>query len=96
MATFQLRRYKVRSGEMQEWLEEWSAKIRPLREQLGFQVVGAWRGGDDEFVWIVRYDGALAWEDAERAYYEAPERKALDPDPARHLEKVEQLVMTPV
>jgi len=32
-------------------------------------------------VWVVSYDGP-DWDAAQRAYYDSPERKALDPDPA--------------
>jgi hypothetical protein len=33
-------------------------------------------------VWIVSYDGPGGWEAASKAYYDSPERKAIDPDPA--------------
>ncbi len=90
---FQLRRYQIKPGEMAEWLVEWREKIRPLRAQFGFQVVGSWTGGTDQFVWIVRYDGPLTWQEADRAYYASPERNALSPDPARHIAASDTLVM---
>jgi hypothetical protein len=92
---YQLRRYTVKPGELNDWLAEWKEKILPLRAQFGFQVVGSWTGGADQFVWIIRYDGPLSWEEADRAYYGSPERKALSPDPARHLAATDTLVMDP-
>jgi ribosomal protein L11 methylase PrmA len=90
---FQLRRYTIRPGEMQDWLREWQERVRPLRARFGFQVVGSWTADADQFVWIIRYDGPLTWEEADRAYYASPERKALSPDPARHLAASDTLVM---
>jgi NIPSNAP len=83
---YQLREYTVKPGEMEQWIKEWREKIVPLRVSVGFQVIGAWTiDGTDQFVWIVGYGGPKAWEQAEKDYYESPGRKALDPDPARHL-----------
>lgn len=93
----QLREYKVRPGEMREWVDEWSRFIVPLRRRLGFQVLGAWTiEEDDRFIWIVGYNGPKTWEEADRAYYESPQRKALDPNPARHLAETGARLMLPV
>ena len=84
--TFQLREYTVKPGEMDEWIAEWRSKVVPLRKQHGFDVLGAWTvEGTDQFVWIISYGGTKSWKDADAGYYESPERKAIDPDPARHL-----------
>jgi len=81
-----MRRYTIAAGKMEEWVAEWSAKIRPLRQQHGFGVLGAWVvAGTDEFLWLLGYDGPLSWEDADAAYYASPQRTALGPDPARHI-----------
>ncbi len=85
-AVSQLREYAVKPGEMEAWIAEWRANIAPLRERHGFEIVGAWTVEDtDQFVWIIRYRGPRSWAEAERDYYESPERKAVHPDPARHL-----------
>lgn len=89
----QLRRYTVKPSEMQDWLREWREKVKPLRARFGFQVVGAWTAAPDQFVWIIRYDGPLSFEEADRAYYSSSERKALSPDPARHLAGTDTLIM---
>lgn len=89
-----LRDYKIRPGEMSEWLDEWAEKIYPLRLKFGFRVVGAWRMGDERFVWILRYDGKKGdFERANRRYYESHERKAIQPDPARHLADIKHWMM---
>jgi NIPSNAP len=94
---FQLREYTVKPGEMQEWLGEWRSKIVPLRERHGFEVLGAWTvDSTDQFIWIISYNGPKSWEEANDDYYSSPERKAMDPDPARRLAKTDTRFMTAV
>ena len=95
--TYQLRSYTVKPGEMADWLREWKEKIAPLRRRFGFDIVGAWTvESADRFVWILNHSGPQTWAEADRAYYESPERKALDPDPARHLANTEHWLMQTV
>lgn len=92
-----LRDYGVKPGEMEEWLREWAEKIYPLRLKMGFRVVGAWRVGDDRFVWILSYDGeAGEFEKANQRYYDSKERKEIAPDPARHLLEIRHWMMQDV
>ena len=80
---FQLRMYRVRPGEMDEWIREWSEQVLPLRRRQGFSVLGPWVAREEDlFVWLV---GHRDLEAANAAYYASPERRSLDPDPARHL-----------
>ena len=95
-AVYQLRMYTIKQGEMEAWITEWKSLIAPLRRRLGFEVVGAWTVGDERFVWMLRYDGAKSWEEVDADYYNSPERKAIDPDPARHIEKSEHYLMREV
>jgi hypothetical protein len=86
----QLRIYTIKPGELDEWLSEWAAHVAPLRRRFGFEVVGPWVDEDSRtFVWLLEYGGEDGLEAANARYYDSPERRALDPDPARHLEKVE-------
>lgn len=95
--SFQLREYAVKPGEMAEFVEEWRSRVVPLRIKAGFKVLGAWTvDGTDQFVWIVSYDGPKTWQEAEADYYRLPERKALQPDPARHLAQTSARLMNPV
>jgi hypothetical protein len=81
--TTQLREYTMKPGQLDRFVDVWRTGVRPLREKLGFVVEGAWTiRSEDRFVWIVSHAGPEGWEEANRAYYASPERKALDPDPA--------------
>ncbi|HEX9496768.1 MAG TPA: NIPSNAP family protein [Candidatus Limnocylindria bacterium] len=83
MKTTQLRDYTIKPGELARFSELWATKVRPLRQAKGFVIEGAWKiPSEDRFVWIVSYDGAAGWDAANRSYYDSPERKAMDPDPA--------------
>ena len=90
MRLWQLRIYRIAPGAMDAFLEEWRANVRPLRESLGFEVLGPWVGEDDRFVWMIAHDDLLT---ADAAYYASPERGALAPDPARLIEDVQTFVL---
>jgi hypothetical protein len=90
----QLRMYTIKPGEMPSWLEEWRRLVAPLRRRLGFEILGAWTTESDQFVWILRYEGPTTWEQADAAYYASPERTQMQPDPARHIAKSEQWLMS--
>lgn len=69
---------------MADWLDEWHEHVRRLRLAHGFTIAGPWVGDDGEtFVWILGHDDDF--EAADAAYYDSAERRALEPDPARHL-----------
>jgi len=81
--TTQLRDYTIKQGQLEDFVSAWSKGVRPLRQKRGFVIEGAWKIRTEErFVWVVSYDGADGWEAANKAYYDSPERKAMDPDPA--------------
>lgn len=90
MKRWQLRMYRVEPGRMDDWVDEWRAHVRPLRESMGFQVLGPWAGEDDRFVWLIGHDDLEA---ADAAYYSSPERTALQPDPARLLVDVQTFLL---
>ena len=93
----QLRIYTVRPGALGDWIDEWRAHVAPLRERFGFRVLGPW--ADEEtgtFVWMLEYEGEDGFAAADARYYGSPERRALDPDPARHLETVETRLLRPI
>ena len=87
----QVRIYTINKGSLLQFAEEWNAKIRPLRERLGFKIVGAWTlEASNQFVWVQRYEGDKSWEEQDRAYFASDERKAMNPDPARLIARNEQ------
>jgi hypothetical protein len=93
---YQLRMYMVRPGEMPEWISEWHHHVAPLRRKFGFEILGPWViEEEDRFVWILGYNGEAGWAAADTAYYESEERRTIEPDPARHLARIEQWMMRP-
>jgi len=93
----QLRIYRVKEGELDAFVEEWKAHIAPLRRAFGFRIDGAWTIREQNtFVWILSYDGPEGFEARDAMYYASAERKALNPNPARHLEVTDTRLMTPV
>jgi hypothetical protein len=93
----QLRRYKVRPSDWDEFTELFFAHIVPAREALGFEVRGVWGDRDDgTFVWVVAHEAPDGWEAIDRAYYASPERAAVPKDPRQFLEDVELQVLEPL
>jgi hypothetical protein len=93
--TTQVRIYRVEQGALQTFAREWREQVAPLRRRFGFEIVGAWASEeDDTFVWIISHGGNFA--EADRAYYESPERAAFDPDPARHIAEPRSFLARPI
>jgi NIPSNAP len=93
----QLRMYRIAEGKLAEFVQQWMAGVLPLRRKMGFTVDGAWTvRGEDRFVWIVSYEGEESFEAKNAEYYESPERKALDPNPADLIEESVALIISPV
>jgi hypothetical protein len=87
-----LRIYTIKPGELEDWIEEWRTHVLPLRRRLGFEVLGAWVSEEEStFTWLLGYEGPDGLAAANAAYYDSPERAALDPDPARHIAEARQL-----
>ena len=88
----ELRDYRIVDGSLDQWVEEWRSRIAPIRRDLGFSIERAWTVVDDSrFVWLLSNAGDWdAFEAADRAYYDSPQRTSLDPNPARLI--VEQVV----
>lgn len=79
----QLRDYRIKHGHLDDWIAGWRDGIVPLREQVGFQLVGAWVDRpNDRFVWVVGYSGPDRFDAAEERYHALPERLSLDPNPS--------------
>jgi hypothetical protein len=87
----ELRDYRIVDGSLDQWVEEWRSRIAPIRRDLGFSIERAWTVVDDSrFVWLLSHADWDAFEAADRAYYDSPQRTSLDPNPARLI--VEQVV----
>jgi hypothetical protein len=93
----QLRIYTIHRGKIDEFAGLWRQGIAPLREKVGFQVQGAWVIREtNQFVWLIGYDGPEEWAVIDQAYFDSPERKKMDPDPAQYIARVEQYFVEPV
>ncbi|MGC8967764.1 MAG: NIPSNAP family containing protein [Thermus sp.] len=80
----QMRRYTLKEGAKEGFQKVFLETILPLRRALGFQVLGAYWLSEREFLWFVAHED---FEEAEKAYYEHPERKKVDP--RAYLEEIE-------
>jgi hypothetical protein len=90
MTQWQLRIYRAKTGELDQFVDEWREHVLPLRKAKGFDVLGPWVTEDDRFVWILGHADLAAADDA---YYASAERAAIEPDPARHLAETEHVAM---
>lgn len=85
MAT-QLRVYKVREGQLDNWVDLFKRGTAPLRRKNGFEV-RAWTVPEtSEFVWIVDRPGTPEeFLEADRAYYALPEHEPLHEEALNYL-----------
>lgn len=81
----QLRRYRIKEGKLNQFVEEWRIGVVPLREEFGFTIVGAWSVPEtNEFLWMIEHDD---FDEADRNYYESDARRQLTPNPAIHIDQ---------
>jgi hypothetical protein len=93
----QLRVYTINRSKLDAFVEAWQAGVYPLRHQHGFTIDGAWVIRErNQFVWILSYDGPESWEAKNAAYYDSPERRRMDPDPAQYIAAQDEWFITPV
>ena len=81
---WQLRIYEIEDGELDAWIVEWREHVAPLRRRLGFRILGPWVDGHT-FVWLLGLENGKEFASADANYYASSERRAVDPDPARHI-----------
>ena len=94
---FQIRRYQIARGKLEEFVEGWSTGVVPLRQQFGFRFHGAWSIPEtSEFIWVISYDGPEGFAAADALYYESDERRSLVPNPAVHIIATDQSTAVPV
>lgn len=55
---FELRQYRMRPGQRDEWVQFMEAEIIPFQTSKGMQIMGSWVGEEDTdlFVWIRRFE----------------------------------------
>ena len=92
---FQIRRYKIVPGTMDEFIELFNTQLVPIRERYGFKLQSYWRLDEThEFMWIVSYEGPEGFEAADAAYYSSPERDQVSPHPLDFIEEVNTSMAT--
>jgi hypothetical protein len=80
---YQVRRYQIGPGRLDEFIEAWKSGVVPLRRQFGSRFHGAWSIAEsNEFVWVISHDGEEGFATADATYYESEDRRLLSPDPA--------------
>ena len=96
--TTELRDYRIRAGNLDEFLAAWSAGVPRLRSAHGFRIDGAWVvRSEDRFLWLLSLDGDLdEFERRNNGYYADPQRKAMDPDPAAWVERADHVFVEPL
>lgn len=94
---WQLRIYTINRGHLDDFVNAWSEGVYPLRLEHGFQIPAAWLIRDNnQFVWILGYDGPEEWEAKQSAYYGSPERENIDVDPLQWIAHGESWFITPL
>ena len=87
----QIHIYTINRGRLDTFASEWRDKIKPLREKFGFAVSGGWKVKDtSQFIWFLSRDSAADRDAQNQAFYKPVKRRTLQPDPARHIARVEQ------
>jgi len=79
----QIRIYNIRPDRLDEWVEKFRELIVPLRRELGFEILGSWADRErNQHIWVIAYNGAASFEEANAAYWASPKRAELGVDPA--------------
>ena len=75
MAFYELRRYRVMSGKMDEWVRYMEEVIIPFQVARGMVIAGSFRGEQDDttYVWLRRFESEAERERLYEAVYESAE-----------------------
>jgi hypothetical protein len=75
MAFYELRQYKVRPGQMENWLKIMQEEIIPFQVNKGMVISASFRGEDDDsvYVWIRRFESEAHREALYDAVYGSTE-----------------------
>ena len=76
-AVFELRQYRTRPGQRDNWVKYMEEVIIPFQTQRGMNILGSWVGEeeDDLFVWVRRFESEQDRERLYKAVYESDEWK---------------------
>ena len=94
---YQLRRYEIEPGMLDDFAAAWRSGVVPLREGFGFHIHSGWAITEtSEFLWIIAHEDKDAFEEADREYYSSQERRNLTPDPARFIVRTEKTTVAQI
>ncbi len=73
VAFYELRRYRVRPGKMDEWVRYMEEVIIPFQVARGMVIAGSFRGEEDDstYVWLRRFESEPEREKLYAAVYES-------------------------
>ncbi len=70
---YQLRDYRIKTGELSEWIGEWRTLVYPLRVKMGFRIIAWVVEEENRFLWILGWEGPPgSFEEADRALLQFP------------------------
>ena len=77
MAIVELRQYRTKPGQRENWVKYMEEVIIPFQTQRGMKIMGSWVGEeeDDLFVWIRRFESEQEREKLYEAVYQSDEWK---------------------
>src|SRR5262249_28464188 len=96
MMLFELRQYRMRPGQQDNWVKYMEEVIIPFQTAKGMTILGSWVGEqeDDLFVWVRQFESE---EDRVRLYkdvYESSEWKEKIAPPIPEMMDRERIVVT--
>ncbi len=70
---FELRQYKIRDGQQENWVRLMEDEVIPFQVAQGMVVLGSFTGEDDDsvYVWIRRFEDEAERERLYKAVYES-------------------------
>ncbi len=73
MAFYELRRYRVHPGKMEQWVRFMEEEIIPFQVGKGMVITGSYRGEEDDtlYVWMRRFESEAERERLYEAVYES-------------------------
>ena len=80
----QLRIYKIKPGQMENWLRFFREKVVPLHRKFGIPARIAWTNMESsEFIWVRDFSDKESIEEQERRYVSSEERSRVIGDQSK-------------
>ncbi len=94
---WELRIYTINRGQLDEFVAAWLAGPYRIRTEHGFGIPAAWISRENnQFIWIVGYDGPESWDEKQAAYYSSAARTSVEVDPLTMIAHGDTWPITPV